>query len=74
MKKAVALDLKEDEEIHFALACAYSLLEETDLGFHHLHCIAKYTKRYKEDILTNDKLAFLRTQPKYEAFYKSYLT
>jgi len=69
-----ALELQPDNgDCHFALAACYSLLENKKKGFYHLTFISKKNRRYKEDILTHPQLAFLRTQPEFEDFKRSYL-
>lgn len=58
----------KDIAVHFNLACAYSLMENTEKSLFHLDKAVGFgfndTKRIKE----HDALAFVRVQPKFETF------
>lgn len=57
-----------DHEIHYELACAYSLLEQKERSFYHLSQAVSKGLKQSEKILTEDNLAFLRIQPEFEDF------
>jgi len=57
-----------DNEMHFNLACIYSLKEEVDQSLHHLDMARKMGFVDVEKIKTKDELAYLRIQPEYDAF------
>jgi len=57
-----------DNAVHFNLAAAYSLDEKVDKAYFHLDkAVANGFKDF-EKISSHDALAYLRIQPKYEAF------
>ena len=72
--KGLELD-PSDMALHFNLAAAYSLTEQTEKGFHHLEKAVENGFKDFEKIKTHDDLAFLRIQEGFEAFqdngYKS---
>ena len=61
----------QDPEIHFNLACAYSLTEKTQLSLAHLSDAVAFGYKKKELIHSHDALAFLRIQPEFEGFVKN---
>lgn len=64
-----ALDISPDDpELHYQIAKAYSLTEETELAFRHLDTAVRYGLKKPEKIDTDEDLAFIRIQPQYEAF------
>ena len=64
----------KDPEIHFHLACAYSILEEGEKGFNSLKSAVHYGLKDTEKILNHDMLAFLRIQDAFEDFLNSGFT
>ena len=60
----------QDVAIHFNLACAYSLTEQTEKSFEHLAQAVKYGFTDFEKIKTHDALAFVRIQDELEEFVK----
>lgn len=80
MEKAVvtlkqALEISpEDPEIFFHLACAYSVLEQTQDGFENLKKAVALKLQNTENILNHDMLAFLRLHPAFEGFLQSNFT
>ncbi len=63
-----------DPEIHFHLACAYSVLEQTQAGFESLKKAVAFKLQNTEIILNHDMLAFLRLNPAFEGFFQSNFT
>ncbi len=70
LKKALELDTA-DPEIHFFLACGYSIQEDVANGFDALRLAVKYKLQDVESILNHDMLAYLRLQDAFEAFFNS---
>jgi hypothetical protein len=67
-----ALDLEpKDPEIHFHMACAFSIKERTKNGFLCLKKAVEYGLPDQEMILNHDMLAFLRMQEAFEDFLNS---
>lgn len=67
-----ALEAKyEDPATHFNLACCHSILESADEAFLHLEEAFRFGFADKEKVETHDALAFVRTQPNFEAFIKN---
>ena len=67
-----ALDLDPDDpEIHFHMACAYSIQEKPEEGFEALRKAVKLNLPDKEMILRHDMLAYLRMHPAFEPFVES---
>ena len=67
-----ALDVNpEDPEIHFYLACAFSIMEKTKEGFDSLKNAIKYNLQEPDSILKHEMLAFLRIHPAFEGFLES---
>jgi len=65
--KALEIDEK-DVAVHFNIACAYSLNENTERAFHHLdRAVALGFNDFKR-IKEHDALAFIRIQDKFEEF------
>jgi len=57
-----------DKNVHFNLACIYSLMEKKENSFHHLEEAVKLGYKNVEKISTVDELAFLRIQPEFVSF------
>lgn len=60
-----------DPQIHFNLACLYSLEEDAQSSFMHLQRAVGQGYNNFEKIRTHDHLAYLRTQPEFERFVKN---
>ncbi|MBK8503244.1 MAG: tetratricopeptide repeat protein [Saprospiraceae bacterium] len=69
-KKAAKIN-PNDPEVHFHLACVYSLQEKVKEGFAALKNSVENNLVNKEDILSHDMLAYLRIQPAFEGFMNS---
>ncbi len=67
LKEAVRL-YADDEEIHFHLACVYSLLEMPYPAMYHLAQAVSFGFADLDQIETHEALAFLRTHPDFRAF------
>jgi len=65
LMRALALD-ETAAEIHFGLACVYSLEEDAELGFHHLRQALQYGLSGQDRLRTAPQLAYLRMQPGFE--------
>ncbi|MEM6320874.1 MAG: NINE protein [Bacteroidota bacterium] len=64
-----ALKVKyNDAAVHFNLACAYSIMEETDNSFFHLDKAVEFGFDNFEKIQQHDALAYIRTSEQYDAF------
>jgi hypothetical protein len=61
----------QDPESYFHLACAYSVMEQTDKGYESLKLSVEYGLKDTELILNHDMLAFLRMHPTFEVFVAS---
>lgn len=72
-EKALKMD-PEDPEIHFFMACAYSIQERPVEGFEALKKAVECDLQDQEAILTHDMLAYLRMHPAFEAFRDSGFT
>lgn len=57
----------DDADSHFYLACCYSLKEMVDEGIYHLKRFSELEQNSLERIEEEDRLAFLRVQPAFEA-------
>jgi TM2 domain-containing membrane protein YozV len=57
-----------DVASHFNVACSYSCEEDADKAFYHLDRAVALGFSDFERVRTHDSLAFLRVQPRYEAF------
>ncbi len=66
-KQALKVD-PNDLTIHFNLACAYSQLEKTELGYQHLSQAVQMGFNDFNRIDSHDALAYLRIQPQWEEF------
>ena len=60
-----------DVAAHFNLACAYSLKENTAKSFYHLELAVAHGFRDFKKIQDHHALAYLRIQPKFEAFVEN---
>ena len=60
-----------DMDMHFSLACIYSLKENVDKSLHHLEKAISMGYKNVDKINTKDELAYLRIQPEFEAFVAS---
>ena len=69
-KKALSIEPK-DIAVHFNLACAYSLTEESENAFFHLSKAVEYGFVDFNKIQEHDALAFLRIQDEFETFKKN---
>ncbi len=69
-KKAIEID-NGDPDLHFNIACAYSLTEQADEAFYHLSKAVENGFADFEKIKTHDDLAFVRIQPGFEQFQKN---
>ena len=65
--KALELDPR-NPAIHFNLACAYSLSEQTERAIYHLNEAIRTGFNDFEKIKTHDALAYLRVQPEFNTF------
>lgn len=72
-QKALDVD-PQDAEIHFHMACAYSVLERRREGFECLKKAVANRLPDTESILEHDMLAFLRLSPAFEGFLESGFT
>ena len=64
----------KDPEIYFHMACAYSVMENTEAGFEALQKAVEYGLPDTEMILNHDMLAFLRLQEAFEEVLNSGFT
>ncbi len=55
-------------EVHFKLACLYSIHEDTDTALYHLSQALEHGYYDFDEIEKHDHLAFLRSTPAYQAF------
>ena len=69
-KKVLANDSK-DVAVHFNIACAYSIMEESDKAFYHLSEAVKNGFVNFDKIHEHDALAYLRIQEDYDTFVKN---
>ena len=60
-----------DPQIHFNIACLYSLMEDPQASYMHLSKAVEQGYMYFDKIKTHDHLAFLRTQSDFEQFVKN---
>lgn len=60
-----------DAEIHFHMACAYSVLEKPRAGLDCLKKAVELSLQNQEMILTHDMLAFIRMHPAFAGFEES---
>lgn len=60
-----------DPEVHFKLACLFSLLEQSDVALYHLNKALEQGYSDFNAIKTNDHLAFLRTTEAYSKFVQN---
>ena len=72
-EKALKEDPK-DHEVHFHMACAYSVLEDTVKGFEAIKKAKQNGLQDQETILNHDMLAFLRMHEAFEDFLNSGFT
>lgn len=61
----------KDVSLHFNIACAYSLTEQVDKAYHHLDKAVEFGFKDFEKIKVHDDLAFVRIQPRFDAFVES---
>lgn len=57
-----------DKEMHFNIACIYSLLEKKELSLENLELAIKKGYKNLEHLKVVDELAYLRIQPEWDAF------
>lgn len=69
-EKGIKLE-PQDISLHFNMACAYSLLENKELGFKYLAKAVELGFKDFDKIQSHDDLAFLRIQEDYDLFKKS---
>lgn len=60
-----------DKEMHFNIACIYSLLEKKNLSLKNLELAIQKGYKNFEHLKVVDELAFLRIQPEWEDFIKN---
>ncbi|MFZ2900649.1 MAG: tetratricopeptide repeat protein [Saprospiraceae bacterium] len=72
-EKALDID-PDDPEIHFHMACAYSVLEKPLEAFESLKLAVERGLSHTEAILNHDMLAFVRMNPAFEGFLDSNFT
>lgn len=72
-EKALDIDV-DDPEIHFHMACAYSVLERPIEAFESLKQAVDSGLSNTEAILNHDMLAYLRMTPAFEGFLASNFT
>jgi hypothetical protein len=65
LQRALAID-DTAAEIHFCLACVYSLEEEAERGIHHLRQALQHGLSGQERLRTTPQLAYLRMRPGFE--------
>jgi TM2 domain-containing membrane protein YozV len=61
----------DDNVVHFNLACAHSLCENTDKSFYHLSKAVQCGFKDLDQIKTHEGLAYLRVQPDFDDFVKN---
>lgn len=61
----------QDVAVHFNLACAYSITEETENALFHLDKSVEYGFVDFKKVKEHDALAYLRIQPEFEQFSKN---
>ncbi len=66
-KKSLEIN-SNDKNVHFILACCYSLTEKTSESLFHLSKAIEQGFNDFEKINSHDALAYLRIQPEYEGF------
>ncbi len=69
-KKALSINPK-DVAVHFNLACAYSLIEESENAFFHLSKAVEFGFVDFKKIQEHDALAYLRIQDEFDTFKKN---
>lgn len=67
LKKSLEIN-SNDKNVHFILACCYSLTEKTSESLFHLSKAIEQGFNDFDKINSHDALAFLRIQPEYEDF------
>ncbi|MEM1122235.1 MAG: NINE protein [Bacteroidota bacterium] len=64
-----ALEVKyQDPAVHFNLACAYSIMEETEQSFFHLDKAVSFGFNDFDKIQSHDALAYIRTSDTFDQF------
>ncbi|MDX1478225.1 MAG: NINE protein [Saprospiraceae bacterium] len=58
----------KDISLHFNIACAYSLTEQVEKAYYHLDQAVALGFKDFDKIRTHDDLAFVRIQPRFDAF------
>jgi TM2 domain-containing membrane protein YozV len=61
----------DDKSLHFNIACAYSLEEQSYLAFYHLDKAVSFGFSDFEKIMTHEALAYIRVMPEFELFQKN---
>jgi tetratricopeptide (TPR) repeat protein len=69
--KTLLKEFPDDADIHFHMACAYSVMENAEEGFKCLKLAVQYDLSDPEAILEHDMLAYLRLQEGFEQFLDS---
>ncbi len=69
-KKSLKVE-PNDPQIHFNMACLYSLMEDTQSAYMHLSTAVKQGYVDFDRIKTHNHLAYLRTHPEFEQFVKN---
>jgi len=60
-----------DKDVHFNLACLYSLLERSEEGYFHLSKAVEHGYTDLKKIKTHDSLVYLRSSPVYNDFVRN---
>lgn len=69
-KKSLKVE-PNDPQIHFNMACLYSLMEDTQSAYMHLSTAVKQGYVDFDRVKTHNHLAYLRTHPEFEQFVKN---
>ncbi len=58
----------DDPNVHFMLACCYSILKDREQAFFHLSSAVDFGFNEFEEVYKNEGLSYLRTLPEFESF------
>jgi len=70
LNRSIEIDA-EDPQVHYMLACAYSLSEHSDEAFAHLSQAVRHGFKDYEKIRQDDALAFVRIHENFEQFERA---